>query len=204
MLTCPPFSGWFKFRMHSPLVGGPNQQQHQVSACSPTNHQEGWQALLGLERKMTFSEYFLHVRPWVYITLLEAPNLCASTAGHQALLAIIWHPTPVLLPGKSHGRRSLVGCMQSMGSLRVGHDWVTALYFPLSCIRAGNGNPLQCSCLENLRDRGAWWAAVYGVEQSDRTEVTAVAGKEGSDCPGIWLQLAPQPAQTLISGWFRF
>ena len=92
MLTCPPFSGWFKFRMHSALVGGPNQQQHQVSACSPTNHQEGWQALLGLERKMTFSEYFLHVRPWVYITLLEAPNLCASTAGHQALLAIIWHP----------------------------------------------------------------------------------------------------------------
>ena len=87
--------------MHSALVGGPNQQQHQVSACSPTNHQEGWQALLGLERKMTFSEYFLHVRPWVYITLLEAPNLCASTAGHQALLAIILCPWDFL--GKSPG-----------------------------------------------------------------------------------------------------
>ena len=39
-------------------------------------------------------------------------------------------------------------------------------------IGEGNGNPLQCSCLENPRDRGAWWAAVYGVSESDRTEVT--------------------------------
>ena len=52
--------------------------------------------------------------------------------------------------------------LQSMGSLRVGHDWATSL----SCIGDGNGNPLQCSCLENPRDRGAWWAAVYGVTQS--------------------------------------
>ena len=54
------------------------------------------------------------------------------------------------------------GRLQSMGSLRVGHDWVTSL----SCIGGGNGNPLQCSCLENPRDSGAWWAAVYGVAQS--------------------------------------
>ena len=39
-------------------------------------------------------------------------------------------------------------------------------HFSLSCIGDGNGNPLQCSCLENLRDGGAWWAAVYGVAQS--------------------------------------
>ena len=39
-------------------------------------------------------------------------------------------------------------------------------HFSLSCIGEGNGNPLQCSCLENPRDRGAWWAAVYGVAQS--------------------------------------
>ena len=50
-----------------------------------------------------------------------------------------------------------------MGSLRVGHDWETSL--SLSCIGEGNGNPLQCSCLENPRDGGAWWAAVYGVTQ---------------------------------------
>ena len=54
------------------------------------------------------------------------------------------------------------GGLQSMGSLRVGHDWVTSL----SCLGKGNGNPLQCSCLENPRDGGAWWAAVYGVTQS--------------------------------------
>ena len=54
------------------------------------------------------------------------------------------------------------GGLQSMGSLRVGHDWVTSL----SRIGEGNGNPLQCSCLENPRDGGAWWAAVYGVAQS--------------------------------------
>ena len=39
-------------------------------------------------------------------------------------------------------------------------------HFSLSCIGEGNGNPLQCSCLENPRNRGAWWAAVYGVTQS--------------------------------------
>ena len=51
-----------------------------------------------------------------------------------------------------------------MGSLRVRHDWVTSL--SLSCIGEGNGNPRQCSCLENPRGGGAWWAAVYGVAQS--------------------------------------
>ena len=58
------------------------------------------------------------------------------------------------------------GRLQSMGSLRVRHDWATSLHFPLSRIGEGNGNPLQCSCLENPRDGGAWWAAVYGVAQS--------------------------------------
>ena len=54
------------------------------------------------------------------------------------------------------------GRLQSMGSWRVGHDWVTSL----SCTGEGNGNPLQCSCLENPGDRGAWWASVYGAAQS--------------------------------------
>ena len=76
-----------------------------------------------------------------------------------------WHPTPVLLPGKSHGWRSLVGCSP------WGHeesDTTERLHFPFSllCIGEGNGNSLQCSCLENPRDGGAWWAAIYGVAQS--------------------------------------
>ena len=56
------------------------------------------------------------------------------------------------------------GRLQSMGSLGVGHYWANSL--SLSCIGEGNSNPLQCSCLENPRDRGAWWAAVSGVAQS--------------------------------------
>ena len=76
-----------------------------------------------------------------------------------------WHPTPVLLPGKSHGPRSLVGCSPWV---REELDTTEQLPFDfsLSCIGEGNGNPLQCSCLENPRDRGAWCAAVYGVAQS--------------------------------------
>ena len=60
------------------------------------------------------------------------------------------------------------GRLQSMGSQRVRHDWVTSL--SLSCIGEGNGNPLQCSCLKNPRDGGAWWAAISGVAQS-RTQL---------------------------------
>ena len=58
------------------------------------------------------------------------------------------------------------GRLQSMGSLGVGHDWATHFHFSLLCTGEGNGNPLQCSCLENPRDGGAWWAATYGVAQS--------------------------------------
>ena len=55
------------------------------------------------------------------------------------------------------------GRLQSMGSLGVGQTERLHFYFSLSCIGEGNGNPLQCSCLENPRDEGAWWAAVSGV-----------------------------------------
>ena len=76
-----------------------------------------------------------------------------------------WHPTPVLLPGKSHVRRSLVGC-SPWGREESDTTERLHFHFSLSCIGEGNGKPLQCSCLENPRDAGAWWAAVYGVAQS--------------------------------------
>ena len=76
-----------------------------------------------------------------------------------------WHPTPVLLPGKSHGQRSLVGCSPWGHQESDTTEWLH-FHFSLSYIREGNGNPLQCSCLENPRDRGASWAAIYGVTQS--------------------------------------
>ena len=76
-----------------------------------------------------------------------------------------WQATPVLLPGKSHGRRSPVGCSpcshEESDTTEQRH-----FYFSLSCIGEGHGNPLQCSCLENPRDSGAWWAAICGVAQS--------------------------------------
>ena len=76
-----------------------------------------------------------------------------------------WHPTPGLLPGKSHGQRSLVGC-SPCGRSELDTTERLHFHFSLSCIGEGNCNPLQCSCLENPRDGGAWWAAIYGVAQS--------------------------------------
>ena len=76
-----------------------------------------------------------------------------------------WQPTPVLLPGKSHRRRSLVGC-SPWGRWESDTTERLHFHFSLSCIGEGNGNPLQCSCLESPRDGGAWWAAVCGVAQS--------------------------------------
>ena len=89
-----------------------------------------------------------------------------------------WHPTPVFLPGKSHRRRSLVGC-RPWG--RRESDTTERLHFPFSllCIGEGNGNPLQCSCLENPRDGGAWWATVYGVTQS-RTRLKRLSSSSRS------------------------
>ena len=93
--------------------------------------------------------------------LSDLLSLIISRSIHQRRQ---WHPIPVLLRGKSHGQRSLVGCSP------WGHeesDMTERLHFQfsLSCIGEGNGNPLQCSCLENPRDGGAWWAAVSGVAQ---------------------------------------
>ena len=71
----------------------------------------------------------------------------------------------VLLPGKSHGWRSLVGC-SPRGCEESDTTERLHFHFSLSCTGEGNGNPLQRSCLENSRDGGTWWAAVYGVAQS--------------------------------------
>ena len=71
----------------------------------------------------------------------------------------------VVMPGKSHGRRSLVGC-SPWGHEESDTTEQLHFHFSFSGIGEGNGNSLHCSCLENPRDRGAWWAAVYGVAQS--------------------------------------
>ena len=76
-----------------------------------------------------------------------------------------WHPTPVLLPGKSHGQRSLVGC-SPWGHKESNMTERLHFHFSLSCTGEGNDHPPQCSCLENPRNGGAWWAAIDGVAQS--------------------------------------
>ena len=88
-----------------------------------------------------------------------------------------WHPTPILLPGESHERRSLVGC-SPWDREELDSTERLPFHFSLSCIGEGNGNPLQCSCLENPRDREAWWAAIYVVAQS-RTQLKRLGGGDG-------------------------
>ena len=107
-----------------------------------------------------------------------------------------WHPTPVLLPGKSHGQRSLVGC-SPWG--RRGSDMTKRFHFlfSLSCIGEGNGNPLQCSCLENPRDGGAWWAAVSGVAQSRTGLKRLSSSSSSSSLPSLCGLLPPCPSSHL-------
>ena len=106
-------------------------------------------------------------------------------AGHNIKLVLVATAihSSTLLPGKSQGQRNLEGFSPSMGSLRVGGDWATSL--SLLCIGEGNGNPLQCSCLENPGDRGAWWAAVYGVAQS-RTRLKRLSSSSSSSLQLFW------------------
>ena len=103
-----------------------------------------------------------------------------------------WHPTPVLLPGKSHGWRNLVGC-SPWGRKESDMTERLHFHFSVSCIGEGNGNPLQRSCLENPRDEGAWWAAVYGVAQS-RTRLKWLS----SSSRDIW----QQTKQTEVLSYF--
>ena len=90
-------------------------------------------------------------------------NICNSYLWRRK-----WQPTLVLLPGESHGWRSLVGCspwggkeLDTTERLHSLHTFITG---------EGNGNPLQCSCLENPMDRGTWLAMVHGVVES-RTQL---------------------------------
>ena len=85
------------------------------------------------------------------------------------------------------------GRLQSMGSLGVRHNWMTSL--SLLCIGGGNGNPLQCSCLENSRDGGAWWATVYGVAQSP----TRLKRLSSSSSSGLVIPFFPRSKCLLIS-----
>ena len=136
-----------------------------------------------------FSEQFENTLPtWCPVALNPSVCICYITSKHHPNQQVNtdklrppnqWQPTPVLLPGKSHGQGSLVGCSPWS---RWGSDTTEQFHFhfSLSCIEEGNGNPLQCSCLENPRDGGACWAAVCGVAQS-RTRLKRLSSSSSSN-----------------------
>ena len=101
-----------------------------------------------------------------------------------------WQATPVLLPRKSHGWRNLVGC-SPWGRYESDTTKRLHFHFSLSHNREGNGNPLQCSCLENPRDGEAWWAAVYGVAQS-RTRLKRLSSSSSSCLQQSFLDPTPK------------
>ena len=124
-----------------------------------------------------------------------------------------WHPTPVLLPGKSHGQRSLMGCSPWGRKELDMTKWLHFhFHFSLSCIGEENGNQLQCSCLENLRDGGAWWAAIYGVAQS-RTRLKQLSSSSSlahkliellkADISDTWKNVMLQKARALWRSYFN-
>ena len=106
-------------------------------------------------------------------TFLSFINRLLSSVPEKAVA-----PAAVLLPGKPHGQRSLLGC-SPWGREELDTTEQLHFDFSLSCIGEGNGDPLQCSCLENPRDGGAWWAAVYGVTQS-RTQLKRLSSSSSS------------------------
>ena len=122
---------------------------------------------------------FLIGRKYNQLHHLEAAALQCSgkaMAPHSSTLA--W---------KIHGQRSLVGCSPWGRKELDTTEWLH-FHFSLSCIGEGNGNPLQCSCLENPRDGGAWWAAIYGVAQS-RTLLKQLSSSSSSMSQwGKWKQ----------------
>ena len=107
---------------------------------------------------------FSHYKEWNAICSIMAEKTMAL---HSSILA--WKIPWTEEPGK----------LQSMGSLRANTTERLHFHFSLSCIGEGNGNPFQCSCLENPRDGGAWWAAIYGVTQS-RTQLKWLSSSSSS------------------------
>ena len=120
---------------------------------------------IGLSTQKVNSSGLLFKTPWYYLSMLERETL------DGARMSLSWSQLEMRMEKEMTTHSSILawripgpeepGWLLSIGSHRVGHDWSD-----LAFIGEGNGNPLQYSCLENPRDRGACWAAIYGVSQS--------------------------------------
>ena len=125
------------------------RQWHPTPVLLPGESQ-GWQSLVGCS-------------PWGAKSRTRLSNFTFTFHFHALEKAMATHSSTLAwkIPWTEEPGR-----VQSMGSLESDTTEQLQFHFSLSCIGEGNGNPLQCSCLENPRDGGAWWAAVYGVAQS--------------------------------------
>ena len=181
--------GWVTFQSEGHLkVFFSTIQKHQIFGAQPSFWSNCHIHIWPLEKPYVWT---FGNKKWCLCFLISCVGLSRRRQ---------WQPTPVLLPGKSHGRRSLVGC-SPWGCKESDTTERLPSHFSLSCIGEGNGNPLQCCCLENPRDRGAWWAAVSGVTQS-RTQLKRLSSSSSrfviaflpsSKCLLIsWLHLPPQ------------
>ena len=149
------------FHFSLSCVGGGNGNPLQCSCLeNPMDRGAWWATLHGVPKKaghdlVTKQRQSSWKRPFcLVLCYFFLPSLEKAMAPHSSTLAwrIPWTEEP--------------GRLQSMGSPELDMTERLHFHFSLSCTGEGNGNPLQCSCLENPRDGGAWWAAIYGVAQS--------------------------------------
>ena len=157
MVSCHLPSHFMRYALPGASTGDPTHDK--VMWKRPDR--QGWWGLEGLRWPARASTLKPKSVCLLFTILCLSPTLLTLTGGypwpmapHSSTLAwkIPWMEEP--------------GRLQSMGSLELDRtEWVP-FHFSLSCIGEGNGTPPQCSCLENPRDRGAWWAAIYGVAQS--------------------------------------
>ena len=124
---------------------------------------------------------------WVPATHWQSSNgermdMCQRAVYSLPQLWVISCPPTFWLPSEETKPLISVSTQkyQSMGWLESDTTERLHFHFSLSCIGEGNGNPLQCSCLETPRDGGAWWAAVYGVAQS-RTRLKRLSSSSSSN-----------------------
>ena len=135
-------------------------------------------------------------KSWTWLIIYIQTWHCARHCGQRRR----WHPTPVLLPGKSYGWRSLVGC-SPWG--RWGSDTTERLdfHFSRSCVGEGNGSSLQCSCLENARDGGLPSVGSHRVGHNWR-DLAAAAGIVGGRALDSFLPETKRQRQKLGWRWF--
>ena len=134
--------------------------------ASIPNNMPGWRNTTYIPRLKYFK------RIWSRQMLKSYETFCMFTLSPLHSDKSKWHPTPVLLPRKSHGWRSLVGCSQWGRKESDTTEWLH-FHFSLSCIGEGNGNPLQGSCLENPREGESLMGChLRGRTESDTTEAT--------------------------------